>query len=70
MVSQYSRPQFYSQLFGNQQELVRLYEDHHIKLHTPPLEQGSPAFQTGSASNQFYNSLEELPFLRAGPTTP
>ena len=29
-----------------------------------------PAFQTGSASNQFCNSLENLPFLRAGPTTP
>src|SRR5262249_33519126 len=28
------------------------------------------AFQATSASNQFCNSLEDLPFLRAGPTTP
>ena len=29
-----------------------------------------PAFQTGSPSNQLGNSLEDLPFLQAGPTTP
>ena len=29
-----------------------------------------PAFQTGSPSDQLCNSLEDLPFLPEGPTTP